>query len=171
MIGRSLQLHPLTSGIWTSHLRALSARRPIRPFVRYSLGTDRVPLIHAVMAKLLVYGVRVYHAPYPHHTCDSSTSFYSYCASGFYSASNSSTSFYFCYVSDQVLTGSPPLSSSDHGPDSGSVLPDRVPHRGHRMGLAAVAFWPSFAVPHLAGRTDVLPSSDRDVVDVDSPGP
>ena len=77
---------PLTSGIWTSHLRVPSARHPVHPFVWYSSGTDRAPLIHAVMAKLLVYGVRVYHAAYPHHACDSSTSFYSYCAFGFYSA-------------------------------------------------------------------------------------
>ena len=138
MIGRSLRLRPLTSGTWTSHLRVPSARHPIRPFVRYSLGTDRAPLIHAVMAKLLVYGVRVYHAPYPHHTCDSSTSFYSYCTSGFYSASDSSTSFYFCYVSDQVPTGDPPLSSSDHGPDSGSVLPDCMSHIG---GIVGVWLW------------------------------
>ena len=132
--------------------------------MRYSSGTDRAPLIHAVTAKLLVYGVRVYHAPYPHDACDSSTSFYSYCASGFYSAGDSSISFYFCYVSDQVPTGDPPLSSSDHGPDSGSVLPDHIPHRGHRRGLAVAAFWPSFAVPHLAGRTDILPSSDHDLL-------
>ena len=155
MVGHSSRLHPLTSGIWTSHLRVPSARCPIHPFVRYSSGTDWVPLVHAVMAKLLVYGVRVYHAPYPHHACNSSTSSYSYCASGFYSASDSSTSFYFCYVSDQVPTGDPPLSLSNHGPDSGSVLPNCIPHRGHHRGLAAVAFWPSFAVPHLAGRTDV----------------
>ena len=171
MIGRSLRLRPLTSGIWTSHLRAPSAWRPIHPFVRYSSGTDRAPLIHAVTAKLLVYGVCVYHTPYPHHACDSSTSFYSYCTSGFYSAGDSSTSFYFCYVSNQVPNGGPPLSSSDHGPDSGSVLPDRIPHRGHRRDLAAAAFWPSFAVPHPAGRTDILPSSDRDVADVGGPGP
>ena len=144
---------------------------PHTSFCAVLLGTDRVPLIHAVMAKLLVYGVRVYHAPYPHHACDSSTSFYSYCASGFYSAGGSSTSFYFCYMSDQVPTGSPPLSLSDHGPDSGSVLPDRVPHQGRHRGLAAVAFWPSFTVPHLAGRTDILPLSDRDDVEVGSPGP
>ena len=156
MIGHSLRLHPLTSGIWTSHLRAPSAQCPVRLFVQYSSGTDQAPLIHAVTAKLLVYGVRVYHAPYPHHTCDSSTSFYSYCTSGFYSAGDSSTSFYFYYMSDQVPTGDPPLSSSDHGPDSGSVLPDCIPHRGRRRGLAVVAFWPSFTVPHLAGRTDVF---------------
>ena len=171
MIGRSLRLRPLTSGIWTSHLRAPSARRPIRPSGWYSLGTNRAPLIQAVMAKLLVYRVHVYHAPYPHHACDSSTSFYSYCASGFYLTSNSSTSFYFCYVSDQVPTADPPLSSSDHGPDSGSVLPDCIQHRGRHKGLAAAAFWPSFTVPHLAGRTDVLPSSDHDVADVGGPGP
>ena len=171
MIGHSLRLCPLTSGIWTSHLRAPSARCPVRPFVRYSSGTNRAPLIHAVTAKLLVYGVCVYHTPYPHHACDSLTSFYSYCASGFYSAGDSSTSFYFCYVSHQVPTGDPPLSSSNKGPNQGSVLPDRVPHWGHRRGLAAVAFWPSFTVPHLAGRTDVLPSSDRDVADVGGPGP
>ena len=171
MIGRSLRLHPLTSGTWTSHLRAPSAWRPVRPFVRYSSGTARAPLIHTVMAKLLVYGVRLYHASYPHHDCDSSTSFYSYCASGFYSAGDSSTSFYLCYVPDQVPTGDLPLSSSDQGPDPSSVLPDHIPHRGHRRGLAAVAFWPSFAVPHLAGRTDGLPSSDCDIVDVGGPGP
>ena len=107
------------------------------------------------MAKLLVYRVCVYLAPCPHHACDSLTS-YSYCASGFYSAGDSSTFSYFCYVPGQVLTGNPPLSSSDHGPDPDSVLPNRVPHRGHCRGLAAAAFWPSFAVPHLAGRTDVL---------------
>ena len=171
MIGHSLRLRPLTSGIWTSHLRVPSAQRPIRPSGRYSSGTDRAPVIHTVTAKLLVYGVRVYHAPYPHHACDSSTSSYSYCASGFYSASDSSTSFYFCYVSDQVPTADPPLSSSDHSPDCGSVLPNRIQHRGHRRGLAAVAFWPSFTVPHLAGRTDILPSSDHDVADVGGPGP
>ena len=171
MIGRSLRLRPLTSGIWISHLREPSARCPVCPSGWYSSGTDRAPLIHAVIAKLLVYRVLVYHAPYPHHACDSSTSFYSYCASGFYSAGNSSTSFYFYYVSDQVPTADPPLSSSDHGPDSGSVLPNHVQHWGHRRGLAAVAFWPSFAVPHLAGRTDILPSSDRDVADIGSPGP
>ena len=60
-----LRLRPLTSGIWTSHLRAANARCPICPFVRYSSGTDRAPLLHAVMAKLLVYGVRAYHAPLP----------------------------------------------------------------------------------------------------------
>ena len=171
MIGHSLQLHPLTSGIWTSHLRTPSDRRLVHPFVWYSLGTDRAPLIRAVTAKLLVYGVRVYHAPYHHHACDSSTSFYSYCASGFYSTGNSLTSFYFWYVPDQVPTGDPPLSSSDHSPDSGSVLPDCVPHWGHHRSLAAVAFWPSFAVPHLAGRTDVLPSFDHDVADVGGPDP
>ena len=171
MIGRSLRLCPLTSGIWTSHLRAPSARHPVRPSGQYSSGTDWAPLVHAVTAKLLVYGVHVYHAPYPHHACDSLTSFYSYCASGFYSADDSSTSFYFCYVSNQVPTADPPLSSSDHGPDSGSVLPDRIQHWGCRRGLVVVAFWPSFAVPHPAGRTDVLPSSDRDVADVGSPDP
>ena len=171
MIGHSLRLHPLTSGIWTSHLRAPSARHLVRPFVQCSLGTDRAPLIHAVTAKLLVYGVRVYHAPNPHHACDSSTSFYSYCASGFYSTGNSSTSFYFCYKPDQVPTGNPPLFSGDHGPNSGSVLPDRIPQRGHCRSLAAAAFWPSFAVPHLAGRTDILPSFDRDVADVGGPDP
>ena len=144
MIGHSLGLRPLTSGIWTSHLRVPSARHPIHPSGRYSSGTDRAPLVHAVTAKLLVYGVRVYRAPYPHHTCDSSTSFYSYCASGFYSAGNSSTSFYFCYVSDQVPTANPPLSSSDHGPNSGSVLPDHIQHRGHRRGLAVAWRWPAF---------------------------
>ena len=151
MIGRSLRLLPLTSGIWTSHLRALSARCPVHPFVQYSSGTGQAPLVHAVTAKLLVYGVRVYHAPYPHHACDSLTSFYSYCASGFYSAGDSLTSFYFCYEHDQVPTGDPPLSSSDHGPDSGSVLPNCVPHRGHCRGLAAVAFWPSFCCSPSSG--------------------
>ena len=95
MIGRSLRLHPLTSGIWTSHLRAPSARRPGCPFVWYSSGTNWVPLVHAVTAKLLVYGVRVYHAPCPHRACDSSTSSYSYCTSGFCSTGDSSTSSYF----------------------------------------------------------------------------
>ena len=71
MTGHSLRLRPLTSGIWTSHLRVPSAQRLVRPFVRYSLGTDRAPLIHAVTAKLLVYGVRVYQAPCPHHASDS----------------------------------------------------------------------------------------------------
>ena len=74
-------------------------------------------------------------------------------------------------MSDQVPTVGPPLSSSDHSPDSGSVLPDCVPHRGHCRGLAVVAFWPSFTVPHLVGRTNVLPSSDRDIADVGGPGP
>ena len=171
MIGRSSRLRLLTSGIWTSHLRVPSAQRPVHPSGRYSSGTDRTPLIHAVTAKLLAYVVRVYHAPYPHHACDSSTSFYSYCAYGFYSAGDSSTSFYSCCMSNQVPTADPPLSLSDHGPDSGSVLPDCVQHRGHRRGLVAVAFWPSFAVPCLAGRTYVLPSSDRDVADVGGPDP
>ena len=171
MIGHSSRLRLLTSGIWTSHLRAPSARHPVRPPGRYSSGTDRASLVHAVTAKLLVYVVRVYHAPYPHHVCDSSTSFYSYCASGFYSAGDSSTSFYFCYVPDQVPTADPPLSLSDHGPDSGSVLPDHAQHRRRHRGLAAAVSWPSFAVPRLAGRTDVLPSSDHDVADVGSPDP
>ena len=92
-------------------------------------------------------------------------------ASGFYSAGDSLTSFYFCYVFDQVPTANPPLSLSNHSPDCGSVLPDHVKHRGCPRGLAVVAFWPSFAVPHLAGRTDVLPLSDHDVADVGSPGP
>ena len=74
-------------------------------------------------------------------------------------------------MSDQVPTGDPPLSLSDHGPHSGSVLPDRVPHQGCHRGLAAAVFWPSFTVPNLVGRTDVLPSSDRDVADVGGPGP
>ena len=171
MVGHSLRLCPLTSGIWTSHLRTPSAQCLICPFVRYSSGTDWAPLVHAVTAKLLVYGVCVYHTPYPHHACDSSTSFYSYCASGFYSTGDSLTSFYFCYVPNQVPTGDPPLSSSDHGPDSGSVLPDCIPHQGHCRSLAAVAFWPSFAVSHLAGRTNVLPSFDHDIADVGSPDP
>ena len=64
---------------------------------------------------------------------------------------------------DQVPTGDPPLSSSDRGPDPDSVLPNRIPHQGRRRGLAAVAFWLSSAVPHLAGRTDVLPLFDHDV--------
>ena len=148
MIGHSLRLHPLTSGIWTSHLRVPSARRPVSPSGRYSSGTDQAPLIHAVTAKLLVYGVCVYHAPYPHHACDSLTSFYSYCASGFYSAGDSSTSFYFCYVSDQVPTANPPLSSSDHGPDSGSVLPDRVQHQGHRRGLGLLSRFLAVQIPN-----------------------
>ena len=71
---------------------------------------------------------------------------------------------------DQVQTDDPPLSSSDHGPNPGSVLPDCVPHQGHCRGLAVVVFWPSFTVLHLAGRTDVLPSFDCDVADVGSPG-
>ena len=169
MIGRSLQPHPLASGIWTSHLRTPSARHLACLSGRSCSGTDRASLIHTVTAKLLVYGVRVYLVPCPHHACDSLTS-YSYCASGFYSAGNSSTFSYFCYMPDQVPTGNPPLSSSDHGPDPDSVLPDRVPHRGHCRGLAVAAFWPSFTVPHLAGRTDILPSFDHDVVDVGGPG-
>ena len=148
-----------------------SARRLVRPFVRYSSGTDRAPLVHAVMAKFLVCRVRVSHTPCPHHACDSSTSFYSYCASGFYSTGDSSTSFYFCYVPNQVPTGDLPLSSSDHGPDSGSVLPDRVRHRGHCRSLAAVVFWPSFTVPQVVGRTEVLPSFGRDVANAGSPDP
>ena len=169
MIGCSLRPCPLASGIWSSHLRMPSVRRLACPFEQSCSGTGRASLIHAVTAKLLVYGVRVYLAPCSHHACYSSTS-YSYCASGFYSTGDSSTSSYFCFVPDQVLTDDPPLSSSDHGPDPDSVLPDCVPHRGHRRGLAAAAFWPSFAVPHLAGRTDVLPSFDRDVADVGGPG-
>ena len=170
MIGHSLRLCPLTSGIWTSHLRTPSARRLACPFVRYCSGTDRASLVHAVIAKLLVYGVCVYLAPCPHHACDSSTS-YSYCTSGFYSTGDSSTSFYFCYVPDQVPTSNPPLSLGDHGPDPDSVLPDRVPHQGNCRGLAVVAFWLSFAVPHLAGRTDILPLFDHDVADIGGPDP
>ena len=169
MIGCSLRLRPLASGIWTSHLRMLSARCLACPFERSCSGTDLASLIHAVTAKLLVYGVCVYLAPCPHHACDSLTSYSCY-VSGFYSAGDSSTSSYFCYVPDQVPTGDPPLSLSDHGPDPDSVLPDCVPHRGHHRGLAAAVFWPSFAVPHLAGRTDVLPSFDGDVADVGCPG-
>ena len=30
-----------------------------------------------------------------------------------------------------------------------------------------VAFWPSFAVPHLKGRTDVLPSFGCDIADIE----
>ena len=169
MIGHSLRPHPSASGIWTSHLRTPSARRLACPFERSCSGTDRASLVQAVTTKLLAYGVHVYLSPCPHHACDSLTS-YSYCASGFYSAGNSSTSSYFCYVPDQVPTGDPPLSSSDRGPDPDSVLPDHVPHRGHCRGLAGTAFWLSSAVPHLAGRTDVLPSFDRDVADVGGPG-
>ena len=169
MIGRSLRPHPSASGIWTSHLRTPSARRLACPFERSCSGTDRASLIHTVTTKLLAYRVHVYLAPCPHHTCDSSTS-YSYCASGFYSTGDSLTSSYFYYMPDQVPTGDPPLSSSDRGPDPDSVLPDCVPHRGHHRGLAAAAFWPSFAVPHLAGRTDILPSFDRDIADVGGPG-
>ena len=169
MIGCSLQPRPSASGIWTSHLRTPSARRLACPFERSCSGTDRASLVHAVTTKLLAYGVHVYLAPCPHHACDFSTS-YSYRASGFYSAGKSSTSSYFCYVPDQVPTGNPPLSSSDHGPDPDSVLPGCIPHRGRRRALAVVAFWPSFAIPHLAGRTDVLPSFDHDVADVGGPG-
>ena len=156
MIGCSLRPRPLDSGIWSSHLRTPSARHLARPFELSCPGTDRAPLVHAVMTKLLVYGVRVYLAPCPHHACDSSTS-YSYCASGFCSAGDSSTSSYFCCMPDQVPPDDPPFSSSDHGPDPDSVLPDRVPHQGHCRDPAAAVFWPSFAIPHLAGRTDVLP--------------
>ena len=169
MIGHSLRPHPSASGIWTSHLRTPSARRRACPFERSCSGTDQASLVHAVTTKLLAYRVHLYLTPCPHHACDSSTS-YSYCASGFYFAGDSLTSSFFCYVPDQVLTGDPPLSSSDHGPDPDSVLPDRVQHQGHCRGLAAVAFWPSFTVPHLAGRTDVLPSFDRVVADVGGPG-
>ena len=168
MIGCSLRLRPLASGIWTSHLRTPSARRLACPFERSCLGTDQASLVHAVMAKLLVYGVRVYLAPCDHHACDSSTSYSCY-VSGFYSAGDSSTSSHFCCVPNQVPTGDPPLSSSDHGLDPDSVLPNHVPHQGCHRGLAAVAFWPSFAVPDLAGRTDILPSFDRDIADVGSP--
>ena len=122
MIGCSLRPRPLASGIWTSHLRTPSARHLACPFERSCSGTHRVSLVHAVTTKLLVYGVRVYLAPCPHHTCDSSTSYSCY-VSGFYSAGDSSTSSYFCYVPDQVPTGDPPLSLSDHGPDPDSVLP------------------------------------------------
>ena len=147
----------------------LSARRLACPFERSCSVTDQASLVHAVMTKLLAYGVHVYLAPCPHHTCDSLTS-YSYCTSGFYSASDSLTSSYFCYVPNQVPTGDPPLSSSDRSPDPDSVLPNRIPHQGRRRGLAAVAFWLSSTVPHLAGRTDVLPSFDHDVADVGGPG-
>ena len=169
MIGHSLRPCPLASGIWTSHLRTLSAWCLACPFERSCPGIDWASLVHAAMTKLLVDGVRVYLAPYLHHICDSSTSYSCY-VSGFYSAGDSSTSSYFCCVPDQVLTGDPPLSLNDNGPDPDSVLPDYVPHRGHRRGLAAAAFWPSFTVPHLAGRTDILPSFDHDVVDVGGPG-
>ena len=169
MIGHSLRPHPSASGIWTSHLRTLSARRLACSFERSCSGTDRASLVHAVMTKLLAYEVHAYLAPCPHHACDSSTS-YSYCTSGFYSAGDSSTSSYFCYVPDQVPTGDPPLSSSDRGPDPDSVLPDCVPHQGHRRGLAAAVFWLSSAVPHLVGRTDISLSFDRDVADIGGPG-
>ena len=139
MIGCSLRPRPLASGIWISHLRTLSAWRLACPSGRSCSGTDRASPAHAVMAKLLVYGVRVYLAPSPHHACDSLTS-YSYCASGFYSASDSLTFSYFCYMPGQVPTGNPPLSSSDHGPDPNSVLPNHIPHRGHRRGLATAVF-------------------------------
>ena len=168
MIGHSLRPRPLASGIWTSHLRTLSARRLACPSEWSCSGTDWASLVHTVMTKLLVYGVRVYLAPCSHHACNSLTS-YSYCASGFYSAGNSSTSFYFCYMLDQVLTGDPPLSSSNHGPNPDSVLPNHVPHQGHRRGLDAAAFWPYFTVLHLVGRTDVLPLFGHDVADVGGP--
>ena len=49
------------------------------------------------------------------------------------------------------------------------------PSGSHIRGVVGVwlrqRFWPSFTVPHLAGRTDVLPSSDRDVADVGGPDP
>ena len=161
----------MTSSFSFWNLRTPSARRLACPVGRSCSGTGWASLVHVVTAKLLVYGVCVYLAPCPHHTCYSSTSYsYSCCASGFYSTGESSTSSYFCFAPDQALTDDPPLSSSDHGPDPDSILPDRVPHWGHCRGLAAVAFWPSFTVPHLAGRTDVLPSFGRDVADVGSPG-
>ena len=109
------------------------------PFERSCSGADQASLVHTVRTKLLSYEVHVYLAPCPHHACDSLTS-YSYCASGFFSAGDSSTSSYFCHMPDQVPTGDPPLSSSDRGPDPDSVLPDRVPHQGHCRGLAAAAF-------------------------------
>ena len=169
MIGRSLRPHPSASGIWTSHLRTPSARRLACPFERFCSGTDRAFPALAVMTKLLAYEVRVYLALCPHHACDSLTS-YSYCASGFYSAGNSSTFSDFCCVPGQVPTGDPPLFSSDHGPDPDSVLPDHVTHQERRRGLAAVAFWLSSAVPHLVGRTDVLLSFDHDVAGIGGPG-
>ena len=168
MIGHSLRPLPSASGIWTSHLRTPSAWHLACPFERSCFGTDWASLIHTVTTKLLAYEVHVYLAPCPHHACDSSTS-YSYCASGFYSSGDSSTSSYFCHVPYQVPTGDPPLSLSDRGPDPDSVLPDHVPHQGHRRGLAAVAFWLSSAVPHLAG-TDISLSFDRNVADVGGPG-
>ena len=70
----------------------------------------------------------------------------------------------------RVPTDDPPLFSSDHGPDPDSVLPDRITPQGHRRGLAAVAFWLSSAVPHLAGRTDILLSFDLDIAGVGGPG-
>ena len=169
MIGHSLRPRPSASGIWTSHLRTPSARRLACPFERSCSGTDRAFPVLTVMTKLLAYEVHVYLAPCPHHACDSSTS-YSYCASGFYSAGDSLTSSYFCYVPDRVPTGDPPLSSSDHSPDPDSVLPNHVAHQGRRRGLAAVVFWLSSAVPHLAGRTDILLLFDHDVTDVGGPG-
>ena len=171
MIGHSLRHRPLASGIWPSHLRTPSARRLACPVGQSCLETGQASLVHAVTAKLLVYGVRVYLSPCPHHAGNSSTSYsYSCCASGFYSIGDSSTSSYFCFAPDQVPTDDPPLPSSDHGPNPDSVLPNCIPHRGHHRGLAAVAFWPSFAVPHLAGRTDVLPSFGHDVADIGGPG-
>ena len=70
----------------------------------------------------------------------------------------------------RVPTGSPPLFSSDHGPGPDSVLPDCIAHQGCCRGLAVAAFWLSSAVPHLAGRTDVLLSFDHDVTGIGSPG-
>ena len=62
----------------------------------------------------------------------------------------------------RVPTGDPP------SPDS--VLPNPITHQGHCRGLAAVAFWLSSAVPHLAGRTDILLSFDHVVTGVGGPG-
>ena len=169
MIGHSLRPCPSASGIWTSHLRTPSARRLACPFEWFCSGTDRAFPALAVTTKLLAYEVCVYLALCPHHACDSSTS-YSYCTSGFYSASDSSTFSDFCCVAGRVPTGDPPLFSSDHGPEPDSVLPDRVTHQGRRRGLAAAVFWLSSAVPHLAGRTDILLSFDRDVAGIGGPG-
>ena len=150
MIGHSLRPCPSASGIWTSHLRMPSARHLACPFDRFCSGTDRVFPALAVTTKLLAYEVRVYLALCPRHTRDSSTS-YSYCTSGFYSAGNSSTFSDFCCVPGRVLTGDPPLFSSNHGPNPDSVLPDCVAHQEHRRGLVAVAFWLSSAVPPPSG--------------------
>ena len=161
MIGHSLRPCPSTSGISTSHLRMPSARCPACPFGRSCSGIVWAFPALVVTTKLLAYEVCVYLALCPLHACDSSTS-YSYCVCSFCFAGDSLTFSDFYCLPGRAPPFSRPLFLSGHNHDPPSVLPDRVAHQRHRRGLAAV--------PHLAGRTDVLLTFDRDVAGVGGPG-